>query len=71
MSAAVWCDCFQHFANVQFLRREIRKYQSTTETLIRRAPLQRLVREVADYVRAEDACMAWLNLLHGHSLSPV
>lgn len=33
--------------------REIRKYQKSTECLIRRAPFQRLVREVAgDFVSA-------------------
>lgn len=33
--------------------REIRKYQKTTELLIRRAPFQRLVREIAQDIRPE------------------
>ena len=36
------------------LHREIRKYQSSTELLIRRAPFQRIVREVAD--KASGSC---------------
>ena len=35
--------------------REIRKYQKTTELLIRRAPFQRLVREIADDFKT-DLC---------------
>jgi histone H3 len=34
---------------------EIRKYQSSTELLIRKAPFQRLVREVADEIRGLSA----------------
>ena len=35
------------------LHREIRKYQGSTQLLIRKAPFQRLVREIANEVRAK------------------
>lgn len=34
--------------------REIRKYQGSTDLLIRKAPFQRLVREIADEVCSEE-----------------
>ena len=33
--------------------REIKKYQSSTDTLIRRLPFQRVVREIAQMIRAD------------------
>jgi len=39
--------------------REIRRYQKTTELLIRKLPFQRVVREIADLLRVCH-CKAWL-----------
>lgn len=39
--------------------REIRRYQKSTDLLIRRAPFQRLVRELADVIRPPLVALRW------------
>ncbi len=40
--------------------REIRKYQKSTELLIRKLPFQRLVREIAQDFKTDLRCAPWL-----------
>jgi histone H3 len=49
--------------------REIRKYQKSTDLLIRKLPFQRLVREIAqDFKVSYPSC---INLLHAASHMPL
>lgn len=46
------CCCFVTFSGTVALR-EIRKFQKSTELLIRKAPFQRLVREIAQDLKGD------------------
>lgn len=54
------CPCLGSLVRTQnlfvkgFACREIRKYQRSTELLLRKAPFQRLVREITESVSAEN-----------------
>lgn len=53
--------------------REIRRYQKSTELLIRKLPFQRLVREIAqDFktdLRFQSAAIGALQVTHGNTIS--